>query len=124
LLLGPPALREEWGTGAIPGTKIRAVSRMPQPTNAVDLVSVEHVSGGTSVLQFKSYSQGREKWQGPSIDLIWLDEEPPMEIYMEALTRTNATKGGTMITFTPLLGMSQVVRLFIATEDDLKKHEE
>jgi phage terminase large subunit-like protein len=32
---------------------------------------------------------------------------------MEGLTRTNATGGLTMITFTPLLGMSDVVSMFL-----------
>ena len=31
---------------------------------------------------------------------------------MEGLTRTNATNGVTWLTFTPLLGMSEVVHLF------------
>ena len=38
---------------------------------------------------------------------------------MEGLTRTNATGGITIVTFTPLLGMSEVVMLFL-TEDQLK----
>jgi phage terminase large subunit-like protein len=32
---------------------------------------------------------------------------------MEGLTRTNATGGFTMVTFTPMRGMSAVVRLFL-----------
>ena len=36
-----------------------------------------------------------------------------MDIYMEGLTRTNATMGMTLITFTPLLGMSDVVSMFL-----------
>ncbi len=88
-LVGDPALEENWGTGAIPGDLIRKndgswnVDRASQPQHALDAVRVKHVSGGTSLCQFKSYSQGREKWQGPSIDLVWLDEECPLDIYME-----------------------------------------
>jgi phage terminase large subunit-like protein len=47
------------------------------------------------------------------LDFVWFDEEPPMDIYMEGLTRTNATGGMTFITFTPLLGMSEVVSMFL-----------
>jgi phage terminase large subunit-like protein len=47
------------------------------------------------------------------LDFVWFDEEPPMDIYMEGLTRTNATGGMTFITFTPLLGMSDVVSMFL-----------
>jgi phage terminase large subunit-like protein len=43
---------------------------------------------------------------------VWFDEEPPSDIYSEGLTRTNATKGITYITATPLLGMTDVVSLF------------
>lgn len=124
-LVGDPALVENWGTGTIPGELMTRgdgswdVDKASQPQHALDAVRVRHVSGGTSLCQFKSYSQGREKWQGPSIDLVWFDEEPPQDIYMEGLTRTNATDGITMITFTPLLGMSEVVRMFIANEDEL-----
>jgi phage terminase large subunit-like protein len=64
-------------------------------------------------LGFKSYDQGREKWQGETLDVVWFDEEPPMDIYMEGLTRTNATGGMVYLTFTPLLGMSDVVHMFI-----------
>ena len=37
-----------------------------------------------------------------------------MDIYIEGLTRTHATGGMVMLTFTPLKGMSEVVRLFLA----------
>ena len=46
-------------------------------------------------------------------------QEPPLDIYMEGLTRTNATGGIAILTFTPLLGMSEVVMLFL-TEDQLR----
>ena len=48
---------------------------------------VKHSSGGNSTLGFKSYDQGRTKWQGETLDFVWFDEEPPQ------LTRTNATGG-------------------------------
>jgi phage terminase large subunit-like protein len=79
----------------------------------VDNVTVKHVSGDTSRLTFKTYDQGRERWQAATLDLVWFDEEPPAEIYSEGLTRTNATGGMAFMTFTPLLGMSDVVRRFL-----------
>ncbi len=39
------------------------------------------------------------------------------DIYTEVLTRTNATKGIVWITFTPLLGMSEVVRMFLDAKE-------
>ena len=47
------------------------------------------------------------------MDWVWLDEEPPPEIYTECLTRTNVGNGPVWITFTPLLGMSETVRRFL-----------
>lgn len=79
----------------------------------MDTVRVRHISGGVSALAIKTYDQGRESWQGETLDLVAFDEEPPEDIYMEGLTRTNATGGRVWLTFTPLLGMSEVVRRFL-----------
>jgi phage terminase large subunit-like protein len=76
-------------------------------------VKVRHESGGESIVYLKSYEKGREKWQGDTIDFLWFDEEPPIEIYSEGLTRTQATGGIVWVTFTPLLGMSDVVKRFL-----------
>lgn len=81
--------------------------------DALDSIVVKHVSGGESTIGFKSYDQGRAKWQGETLDIVWFDEEPPQDIYTEGLTRTNATGGLVYLTFTPLLGMSEVVRSFL-----------
>lgn len=113
LLIGPPERESDWGTGAIPFECIADTQRARGVPDALDSVSVKHVSGGTSTLLFKSYEQGRAKWQGDTLNGVWLDEEPPIDIYTEALTRTNATDGIVMVTFTPLKGMSEVVRMFL-----------
>lgn len=116
-LIGPPADEEAWGTGSIPADCIMGVTRRQGVSNALDTITVRHVSGGSSFLGFKSYDQGRQKWQGAVRDIIWLDEEPPMDIYTEALTRTNTVADGmVVITFTPLMGMSDVVHLFLDNE--------
>ena len=116
-LVGPPADQSAWGTGSIPAECIVGTSRRMGVANALDTVQVKHVSGGVSTLGFKSYDQGRQKWQGSVRDGIWLDEEPPLDIYTEALTRTNTIEDGMIyLTFTPLLGMSDVVHMFLDTE--------
>lgn len=112
-LVGEPKDEAQWGTGMIPKAQLLDYGRRQGIADALDNVTVRHTSGGTSTLGFKSYDQGRQKWQGETLDGCWCDEEPPMDIYMEALTRTNATGGLTMITFTPLLGMSDVVSMFL-----------
>lgn len=113
LLLGPPELRDEWGTGAIPHNTLRDTSMKQGVPDAVSSVIVRHVCGEDSVIQFNSYDQGRTKWQADTVDLVWFDEEPPLPIYSEGLTRTNATGGMVFVTFTPLLGMSDVVKRFL-----------
>lgn len=113
LLLGPPELREEWGTGAIPYDAVRDTSMKQGVPDAVSSVVVRHACGEDSVLQFLSYDQGRTKWQADTVDLVWFDEEPPLAIYSEGLTRTNATAGQVFVTFTPLLGMSEVVKRYL-----------
>lgn len=110
LLLGRPG---EIGTGTIPGERILSTARAQGVVDAIDSVTVRHKSGEVSRLYFKAYKKGRAALQGETLDFAAMDEEPPLDIYTEALSRTNATKGLTWITFTPLLGMSDVVRLFL-----------
>lgn len=110
LLLG---IADARGTGMIPGESIIEIAKFPNVKDAATLVKVRHVSGGVSVISFKSYDAGREKFQGGTVNWVWPDEEPPEDIYSELLTRTNATGGMLFSTFTPLLGMSNVVRKFL-----------
>ena len=113
LLLGPPELREDWGTGTIPFDCIKSTSMKSGVPDAVSSIVIKHESGDDSVIQFNSYDQGRTKWQADTVDGVWFDEEPPLPIYSEGLTRTNATGGLVFVTFTPLLGMSDVVKRFL-----------
>lgn len=110
---------EELGTGLIPKDSIHDFTRRRGVADTVDTIYVKHVSGGISQLGLKSYDQKRKAFQGTKKDVIWLDEEPPLDIYTEALLRTMDTSGtdqdnGLMIlTFTPLLGMSETVMSFL-----------
>lgn len=113
LLVGPPSVEENWGSGMIPRDMLAAKpKRRAGVKDAIDAVVVNSVHGGQSVIRFKSFDQGRSKWQADTVDAIWLDEEPPYDVYEEAITRTNTTNGPIYITFTPLKGMSEVVRKF------------
>lgn len=113
LLVGPPEKREEWGTGAIPKDALTGHSMRQGVADALASVTVKNEYGGESVIQFNSYDQGRTKWQADTVDGVWFDEEPPIEVYSEGLTRTNATGGIVFVTFTPLLGMSAVVKRYL-----------
>lgn len=112
LLLGQPG---SWGTGAIPKRSIEEIKRAAHGVaDAVETILVKHKSGGTSRITIKTYDQGRLRWQGETLDFVWFDEEPPEDIYFEGLTRTNARGGIVTLTFTPLMGMSNVVRRFLS----------
>jgi phage terminase large subunit-like protein len=113
MLIGPPFREAEWGTGMIPKAAIANVATARGIPAAIDTVSIRHISGGLSNLQFKSYERGREKWQGAALEVVYFDEEPDELIFTEGLTRTNETGGIVYMCFTPLLGMSEVVRRFL-----------
>lgn len=123
LLVGPPAIEAAWGTGMIPKDALLSWNRAMGVANLLDNITVRWGGGGDiqsdiSILGFKSYEKGREKWQGPTLDGVWFDEECPLDIYTEGLTRTNNGQLGQFVimTFTPLLGMSEVVRMFLMPE--------
>lgn len=110
-LLGPIS---DLGTGLIPHRFIVGNPKQRRGIpEALDVVRVQHISGGISTLQFKSFDQGRRKFQGTAKDGIWLDEEPPEDVFDECLIRT-MTKNGLMIcTFTPLKGLSKVALKYL-----------
>ena len=70
----------------------------------IDQIKIKNVFGGISTLGFKSCDQGREKFQGSSLDFVWFDEEPPRDIYEECLMRVMDKRGDIFGTMTPLKG--------------------
>ena len=117
VLVGRPG---QTGTGAIPKDAIAELVSARGIPDLLDSIKVTHVSGSQSVIGLKSYLSGREKFQGETLSWVWLDEEPPMDIYSEALTRTNIGANPVWMTFTPLLGMSEVVRRFLQERSDAR----
>lgn len=114
LLCGPPGNIEAFGTGMIPRELfVGEPTASRSATNAFDTIRVRHISGGISTATFKSYEQGREKFQSEAVDFLWLDEEPPEDVYTECMTRTTATNGIIYITYTPLKGMTPLTRKFM-----------
>lgn len=79
------------------------------PENGIiDQIILKNKFGGHSVLGFKSCDQGREKFQGASLDFVWFDEEPPQDIYQECLMRVIDRRGDIFGTMTPLKGLTWV----------------
>jgi phage terminase large subunit-like protein len=113
ILLGPVG---EFGTGMIPADCLVRTTAKPGVADAIEGIFIKHLSGGTSELILKSYDQGREAFQGTNRDLVWLDEEADREIYVECLLRTLTTNGILLLTFTPLMGVTDIVRDFLHEE--------
>lgn len=117
-LLGPVG---DFGSGFIPidCLDFATLKNAEKADTGVSTFRVLHASGGYSTVTFKSYEQGRESWQAkPGISLL-LDEEPPLQIYTEALMRTIAGEGRTILTFTPMKGVSDTVMNFLGDHDIL-----
>ena len=112
------------GTGMVPAECIKTVRPKSGIPDAIETAYIKHVSGGLSVVTFKSFEAGREAYEGTEQDFILLDEEPPLPIYTECCIRTMATgqfKGGAvLLTFTPQKGWTDVIARFF-DEDECQK---
>lgn len=103
---------EDLGTGWIPKHLIVGKPQMRQAgvSDVVDTIKVRHKSGGVSTIVFKTYDQGWRKWQGTAPHVVWMDEEPDdYKIFTECQTRILTSHGILMVTFTPLLGETELV---------------
>ena len=109
--------------GLVPKDKILNWESATGTPNAMRTVRVKHSSGGTSTIQFWSYSQGQHAIMGDVVDWFHIDEEPrDQSIRPQVLTRTingDKGKGGRGIyTFTPENGRTELVIKFM---DDSSK---
>ena len=110
------------GTGWIPKNLLKGkpTTRQAGVRNVVDSFFVKHKSGGTSRCVMKTYEQGWQKWQGAAPHVVWMDEEPDnYMIFSESITRIMTSKGIVMVTFTPLLGMTELVQHFMEGGDGI-----
>ena len=83
----------------------------------IDFILVRNVFGTVSKIGFRNCEQGRERFQGVSLDYVWFDEEPPEEIYDECLLRLLDRGGVHWVTMTPLKGRSWVYdRIYLRQE--------
>jgi phage terminase large subunit-like protein len=113
-LCGKPGVPEEFGTGMIPKAAFLERPSLRHGTHAAfDTARIRHASGGISILKFKSYDQGEDSFQSETLHFIWNDEEPPERVYSEELPRIAKHDGIIFITFTPLKGVTAVVRRYL-----------
>ena len=116
-LLGPTdgVAGSQW-RGMIPAECVEHTTRKSGGVSlCLDQVLVTHVSGGTSVLELKSYDQGEVAFMGTVQEVVWCDEEPPEAVYTECLIRTMTSHGLIIATFTPLLGLTPFLQNFLET---------
>jgi len=118
------------GTGMIPKDLIVDVKyRQAGIPDVADTILVKHKSGGTCTIKTKVAEQGYKKYQGTAPDIIWQDEEPDhFKLVTECFTRLMTTNGRYLVTFTPLMGETELVihfkkqssnrRVYTATWDD------
>lgn len=84
----------------------------------IDFILVRSEVGGISRIGFKSCDQGRDKFQGASLDYVWFDEEPPFEIYLECKMRVLDKCGEVFGTMTPLKGLTWVYNTIYLNENN------
>ena len=120
-LLGPVG---DFGSGLIPKNllDLDTMTAAKKADTGITDFRVKHITGGYSQVGFRSYDQGRKAFEGTE-RCIWLDEEPPLDVYQECLMRTMTRSNGDgesmlMMTFTPLEGMSDTVFNFLGEEGD------
>lgn len=111
-LCGEPGVTDAQGSGMLPKHTIVDTSLSRGTQYSFDTVQVRHTSGGLSTLNFKTYEQGREKFEGGTLDFIWDDEEPPYDIFIEQLARLGPLRGMIAITFTSTRGPTKVTDIF------------
>ncbi len=97
-------LRPDW----IDKIVVSSGSQDSPESSVIDFILVKNVFGSLSKIGFKSCDQGREKFQGSSLDYVWFDEEPPSEIYQECRMRVLDRCGQVFGTMTPLKGLTWV----------------
>lgn len=115
-VVGKGATKRIEGTGMVPGRLIGDITWHQGYANLADTVKIKHVSGGWSTIGFKAYEQGRGAFEGTVRDLVWLDEECPIDVFGECLIRTLTVNGSVILTFTPLEGLTPLVKTFLSPE--------
>lgn len=118
----------EIGTGMFPKEDLidekgnLQLTMLPGTPGCVGMCYIRHYNtaaqfDGYSTLEFKTFEQGWEQYQGATRQWIWLDESPADgKILAECLARTRGPRGKEghlLCTFTPTLGWNDVYLNFM-----------
>lgn len=99
------------------------------PRGQVKYGSFDDINGYTNrklqlkngtLITFKSYDQGAGAFQSDDIDLIWNDEEPPLDIVKEQKMRLIDRNGRMIISMTSLKGITDFIRDYFEDADILE----
>ncbi len=107
-LLGTP--KTEFGTGMIPKNQLIESECKRASADLYDIIAVRHKTGGKSIINLKSYDQGREAFEATDRDWVWEDEESTTAIHKENLARTMVKRGILWNTYTPMKGQTPLTR--------------
>lgn len=104
-----------FGTGLIPLDTLDLDSMTDAKRTSTPITSfrVRHLNGGFSTVTLKSGEQGREAFQAATLDIVWIDEEVPFDVFNECLVRLMVRNGIMMYSFTPLKGTTEVIKRFM-----------
>jgi phage terminase large subunit-like protein len=113
-LLGDVRQQDGLGTGMIPLDNIVGRPTMARGiSDFVDSVTLQRESGGRALIRFKTFEMDRKAFQGESVDVVWLDEDPGDDVvYGECLARLTATRGQIVFSATPTLGVTPIRKRF------------
>ena len=120
--LGGKGRLELSGTGLIPSEDIiRESVEFSQGVRVPNEVWVRYRGSNSeySTLSLRAFAQKREAFQGVARHFVWLDEETPRDIYDECLIRLMTVRGLMITTFTPLKGISDLVRRFMQQSGEM-----
>lgn len=105
--------KEGRGTGLIPLKNMVHESALQGTAGGIGTYQIKHKSGGISTIIVKTYQAGKNAFESAAVDVIMLDEECPMDIYVECQMRTLTTGGTVYNTFTPDSGLTDTVLHFM-----------
>ena len=117
------------GAGTIHKSRIGNIVRSGSTKNLISSCVIKRKNGGITKLFFKAYTQGGTgqgtlTLAGSSVDLIWVDEQPPDDVIAQLRTRLstglNGAGGWLLCSLTAELGETELVRQFLR---DRKKHQ-
>lgn len=114
LLTGSDRGDMERGAGIIPKELLDRAKFVSQGnvSGVYSEIWIPHITGGYSKMLFRTYDGGQETWESLTVNWVMMDEEPPLDIYVEASMRVLANDGTIAIGFTPDSGLTETVLRF------------